>query len=315
MIQFLKITILILLSIFLLSCSGGYEPPKHLTRYPQITLKISLSKSEYVEGEPIWLTAMFMNVGEKIDSLADLDEYAVYSRLKIESDSAPTVKYYGPVVDRLCPVYTMIKPDQIYYVLVDVRQFWINQYVSRSLFQGYLLEGKYRIQSMYSSGWSQDEVELQSNNLDFRVIKPSISDSIALDTLLKIFKLKGDQAKMLYDFYKSFGNTVYAEEAFYYYTVRRRLDYNKIKIDSTFLNECYNFLDKYPDSYYKCEIFRKSLSAYQIINGKSSENFKYYINLIKTKYPKLIDCVNRLIENDKNLRNAMKWQRLKIEGF
>jgi hypothetical protein len=298
--QFLQSALPVLLSIILLSCSGGYEPPLKLHRNPQITLDISLNKSEYVEGEPLWLTAEFKNIGNKNDSLADInDEYAVYSNLLIESDSAPAIKYYGPVIDRFFPIYTVIKPGQTSQILIDIKQFWINNYVRGYMDYGYLLEGKYRVQSKYNSGWTQDDVRLQSNILEFRVVKPSADDSTALDTLVKIFNSKGDQARELYNFYLLFNHSVYAETAFYYYTVRRLLDYNKINIDSSFLNECYNFLDKYPYSYYKCKVLGRSLWAYQIINGKNDDIYKYFLDFMEIKYPGLENCINNLKEKKK----------------
>lgn len=314
--QLLQSALPVLLSIILLSCSGGYEPLRHLVRHPQITLEISLDKDVYAEGEPIWLIAKFKNFGKLRDSLPDLhDEYAVYANLLIESDSAPAVKYYGPVVDRLCPVYSVIKTGETYIICVDVRQFWVNKYLGRGLFNGYIVEGIYQIECNYSSGWSYDDIRISSNKLSFRVSKPSEIIAQSLDTLIDIFKSKQDHSEQLYRFYNNHAKSVYAEEAFYYYTVMRILDKNKIKVDSTFLNECYEFFENYPDSYYKYEILRKSLWAYQLINGKNQKNYKFYLKYIKSKYPVLSECVERLIKNDTDVRNSMKWYREKVEQY
>lgn len=316
MFQFLKITILILLSIFLFSCSGSYEPPKHLIRHPQINIAISLNKDEYVEGEAIWLIAEFKNVGMVRDSLPDIHEdYAVYINLKIDSDSAPPVMYYGPVVDRICPIYTVIKADETYRARVDVRQFWHNKYFGKGLLNGYIVEGKYEIECKYTSGWSYDDVRLNSNKLSFRVIKPSEITAQSLDSLIDIFKSKQDHSEQLFKFYVNHPRSVYTEDAFYYYTVMRILDHNKIKIDSTFLKECYDFLDNYPNSYYNCYVLIKSLSAYRIINGKTQKNDEFYLRFIRSKYPTLSECVDKLVKNDSDIRNSIKWYMQKFDDF
>lgn len=316
MFQFLKITILILLSIFLFSCSGSYEPPKHLIRHPQINIAISLNKDEYVEGEAIWLIAKFKNFGKLRDSLPDIyDGYTVNVNLKIESDSAPPVKYCGPVTDRISPIYSVIKAGETSSVSTNIRQFWVNKYLGKGLFYGYIVKGNYSIECRYSSGWSEDGVRISSNKLTFRVTEPSEITSQFLDSLVSIFKSNNDYGKQLYRFYEKHPKSAYAEDAFYYYTVMRILDNNKIKVDSTFLNECYQFFDDYPCSYFRCEILRQSLSAYRIINGRNQKNNKYYLNVIKSKYPELTYCVDRLIKNDADVRNSIKWYMQKFDDF
>jgi hypothetical protein len=314
--SFFESVILISLPLLILSCSGGYEQPQKLHRNPQITLEISLNKDEYVEGEPIWLTAKFKNVGNKVDSLADFDDdYVIYHNLKIDSDSSLPVRYYGVIEDKAFPVYTKLKPGEVYDISVDVRQFWMNKYLGVNLFSGYILEGKYSVRSFYISAWSEDWIELISNEIPFRVVKPSKITSEAFDSLIDIFKPNIDWAKQLNRYYVMHPKSVYAEEAFYYYTVMRILDNNKNKIDSTFLNECYDFFENYPCSYYKCEVLKRSEWAYRIIKGRNQKNFLSYLECMKSKYPDLTGCADKIIERDKNTRNTMIWEKRKQEGF
>lgn len=258
------------------------------TNSSNIIISITTNKNTYFELEPVWLSINIRNESERIDSVDIADDVDLLSNLLVTYNKNFQINYHYLSIEHL-PSYIKIIPGQEKQYNIEILNGYGNREIENQVNYApisYFIEGNYNIQSHlnFSNGI------IYSNITSFKVIKPDSSELHTFKNILNIYETDTNnqnnhknEAVELKKIINDHSQSVYVEQAFYYYVVT--IVQNKQLLEKGFIDDCLSFFDIHPNSYYNYDILRLSLRPFVKINGKSKTLVKEYLVNLKEKYP------------------------------
>lgn len=285
--------------------SAMFAPPGYSNVLSNIKISIVSNKYDYVILEPIWLTVNFKNESNEVDSVDILENVDLLQNLFVKDPRGIKIDYHYVCNDRL-PKYIKIPPSGEISFDIEISNGYGNIILSNKVNPGpesYFSEGNYSVQSYFKTSHGI----AYSNTIDFTVSKPFDSDSTLFEQILNIYKNHGsiipDLKKISHElrtFITENPNSIYVEQAFYYYTYAVLI--GKELVNKSFVDDCADFLNTYPNSFYCYDILRLSMKPYIKVYGKS--NFINYTKTLVEKYPD-----TKVSEAVKNLSREKKYKK------
>ena len=256
------------------------------TTHAEITVKISVDKNEFLEGEPIFCNIRFINNSDNLDSLT-LDQLELYS-IQIKSAQNKKMYFFGGIGCWLNDIpYKKIEPNQEISYAFNLLSYWGNTKLIRGLHgaAGYLSADNYILKYNY-------ENKLFSNDINLKIIKPIGNEDIVFNTLLKAYQINDGNPWIMDSillkkntYYKVVLNhpqSIYWEEAVYRYNEES----NWLKLDYTDINVNKEFVKRFPNSYFMrhilinlCQamyLYEGGLPAVEAYLGYLIENYENY---------------------------------------
>jgi len=262
-------------------------------------IDISLEKNVYLENEYILLNFNIKNESDKIDSLRNFYDIEMHPLFVLKKGEL-RLDFRGMVDGIAKNSYVLFKPgeERRYEFMLNNSFGDAKQEAYNDSKRFYLPEGNYTV-SFYSDkaifGYN-----LNSNTLTFDVIRPSGSNSDALNELREIYKVEPstDLSLMYRYFVYKYPESPYMDQAFELYLSIRLGPYEYHYAD-LIIGDCKWFIERKPNS----------TSTALVLNN--------CVELIETYYNESdgIEYLNMVYRNYNNLKAGLEAKRLlnKIE--
>lgn len=199
---------LLMISIFLLWNTASQSET--------LKLNIGLSKTAYLEGEPIWLDAFLSNVSP--DTLRIwgmcLPCQSGFS-IELKNEKGEVLPYKGDKWNFILGHGFLLHPQEVYYECYDLVQAFSQEISLSRFFLTALESGKYNAKARY--GLKKGEV-IESNEISFEVRSPTGEEAKAYQLFKNAHKnfCAGNETLMRQDLEKiltQYPKSVYAEKA------------------------------------------------------------------------------------------------------
>lgn len=254
----MKITLFLLVIIF--------SPAFLYSQTENLRATITLNKSEYLEGEEVWVSVTIRNVGSKPDSLFNLSEEYILRDIGVINGKGKAAEYKGMISEPRRPHYTIfMQGDSIGYSEPIQSDYGNEKEKSNEKFAG-------------GNFFTEDEyyVKFWGNSVKFVVKKPTGYESDARKELMSLYNANTPRTEIdkKLKTYRDFAfrniKSVYAERAFYDYCAGKVLSGEQILLlDEEFIGDCQWFKDNFPNSYYSGEIiWDEAYSIAKVRNNK-----------------------------------------------
>jgi len=253
------------------------------------TSVISVNKTEFFEGEPIWVTIKIKNIGYSRDSLPMLNEDFLTRSLNVMDQNGKIKTYlFEGEAEYLWKSYRIFEPGEEYTLDIELLQSYGDQYEGHKfmLASGCFSEGTYSVESNFKD---VKTLLLRSNKINFVVVKPTGLELEALNTLRSIYQMRDysdaeiiDKERAYREFYTKYGGSVYTESSLYYYSAI--ITVTGIGYSEAMIGESLAFIEYNPNSsYVGYYIWLGQKAVEKLRNGKASEID--FLTEVKQKFP------------------------------
>lgn len=249
-----------------------------------ISLKISMEKTTYVEDEDIFLNFSIKNSGSSIDSLRKLGSKLTQGI--VLKDSKGKSSYFKGI--------DILTADDPYYKMQpgEERSYeteLIDHYGTRSnnvLIIGThydLPAGEYTVQIVCTK--NDYGKNIRSNVLAFSVIAPHDSENTALYELKQIYQLPptNEQLNRYRDFSYKYPESIYMDKSFnYYVALTDGKSLNQVK---DVIEDCKWFVKRKPNSHYAERSLNVCHDYIVASNYVGKDDFNEFLDFVKQTYP------------------------------
>ncbi len=257
----------------------------------RFNVNVSLSKTQYLESEEIWVNLTFKNISDGVDSLNHIAESDISERLNILNKLGIRAYYNGVFAEPRGNPYVKFRPGETKSFSIPV----LDDYGYEKEQNGFRIcaMNYYFPEDKYSIQYRDNINGIMSNKSEFEVKKASGYDSVAREKLKIIYNINtkaiGDnyleKIVDLRNFAYAFKKSVYSETAFYLSSLNITLSSSTDNlINESYIEDCNWFIDIFPNSYYIKEIIWDGANAVSKVKKNKTEISKF-LNDIIAKYP------------------------------
>jgi len=243
-------------------------------------ISLSTSKTEYFEGEKVYVIVKYKNTGNAIDSIADETLFHTSDKLKLIATGGETAEQFSPVRSYVENTYWILKPGKsttVKYYLGDIF-YYPNDPLYHMGDEYFLRVGNYKIyfgnistEFSVSHPSGKEEAAYEKMSEARNILAVNI-DNKGYDTTAVIQK-----ADVFNYVYYKYPESVYAEDAFIgyfnnYMTVQ--------KMDSLTFATANGFIDRFPNNE-KLDYILLKMSKYLYSGSGEDAATKFLLRIAK----------------------------------
>ncbi|GEM_PF-1766064 len=274
-----------------------------------IKLEISIEKTSFLEGESIWLTVKFKNMGTKKDSLKNLNEHEILSSIILKDNSGKVANFKGLSTYLLRDRYYLLQPNEsvefnlelTYSYGTEKEKLPENKVAFAKPY--FFPPGNYNVKIEVSD--EDRNLEISSNEIVFSVKEPENIDFEALTELRKIYGMydvtdneKEQKIQAYKTFLEKYSKSRYFEQTFNQWVVTKGLSGVAYSIDIAddimeFLNQSPNSMYTHSLMWYLADVTTKFAGG----KGKAIELLK----TLKKDYPntRINSAASKILKSDR----------------
>lgn len=269
-----------------------------------ITLQLVSNKTEYLEGEKIWLTATALNKGSKIDSITMFNEVGLMNYTIVQNiygENFP-VRYFSASYRKI--PQNILNPGEMERVNYGILYSHAPIREGESWDNFYLQPDSYVVYIEHTLRYG-DTMKVRSNEIRFTVVEPDLEERKILNEFRKIngmpFKTPYEKIKKANAYYELLNTENISRSKYYEQTFRNYASFislGNVQTDSKiFIADCKKFSNTFPNSYYLGPVLYAIASMLKNIDEKE-EIVPVFVELKINNYDtRLSDAVDSILKN------------------